>query len=130
MTVSVTVYLQYVSIPILNPINLTTNTPNISTAQQVTSDVYVPITTNPGWDGEAVNSLAARTASRLAPTNTTTGAQGVHVATFTSQQISTNVASSVIKKFSNDAYIASLLSICVDKSVNPNFYYVSFWNNF
>lgn len=125
--VSATTSLQYVSIPIANPVNLVTNLPNVSAAQSVSSDSYVPTSSNPGWDGIAVNNDSDHLL--VIAHNTTTGAQGVHVTFLSQQEIATNSPSTAIKTFNNAAYIGSLVSICVDETVNPNIFYVSFWNS-
>lgn len=126
VTVSAVNYLQYVSIPISNPVK-SDNTPNVSAAQNVTADVYVSISANPGWDGVTVNNASNNVL--VVAYNTTTGAQGIHVASLTEQQVATNAASTIIKTFANAAYKAAVLSICVDLTVTPNIFYVSFWNN-
>lgn len=117
-----TTSLQYTSIPILNPVNAN-NTANVSAAQNVTAETYVPISSNPGWDGVAVDDTL------VVAYNSTTTAQGVHVATLTQAQIAINQASSTIHQFNNAAYIGAIVSICVDLTSNPNLFYVSFWNN-
>lgn len=117
-----TTFLQYVSIPVGNPINLVTNTPNVSAAQNVYPEAYVPITGNPGWDAVVTNNTL------VVAYNTTAGGQGVHVATLTAQQIAANSASATVLAFTNAAYIAGILSICVDLTANPNLIYISFWN--
>lgn len=119
VNVSGTVYLQYVSLPVSSP-------SSASSAQQVTSDVYVALSTNPGWDGVAVSSGNA--GQLLVAYNTTTGGQGVHVATLTSQQIATNTTSSTIKTFTGSNNKAQVMSVCVDTTVSPNVYYATFWN--
>lgn len=121
--ISATNSFQYVSIPITNPVN-SNNTPNISAAQNVTSEAYAPITSNPGWDAISTNNQLT------IAYNSTTTAQGVHVATLSLQQIATNQASSTIHQFNNAAYIGAIVSICADTGnlTNPT-YYVHFWNN-
>lgn len=121
VTVSGTIFLQYVSIPILNPVN-SDNTPNVSAAAEVTSNAYISLSTNPGWDGVSAGGTL------VLAYNTTTGGQGVHVATLTSQQISNNDTSSTILAFTNAVYKAGMLSMTVDQTVNPNVFYGSFWN--
>lgn len=118
-----TTSLQYCSIPITNPINLLTNVSNISIAKSVCSDIYVPISSNPGWDGAVANNTL------VIAYNTTTGAQGVHVTSLTSAQIAANQTSAIIHSFNNAAYVGALVSVCVDLSVSPNIFYISFWNN-
>lgn len=120
--ISSTTFLQYVSIPILNPVNFTTNIANVSAAQNVFAETYVPTFANPGWDGVVANSTL------VIAYNTTAGGQGVHVTILLSSQIATNQASSVVHSFTNSAYIAGTLSICVDLTANPNIFYISFWN--
>lgn len=121
--VSGTTFLQYVSIPTTNPVDISTNLPNVSAAQNVHSEAYVPTTSNPGWDGAVANDTL------VVAYNTTAGGQGVHVTSLTVQQIASNSASAVVRSFTNAAYIASLLSVCVDATVNPNIFYISFWNS-
>lgn len=117
-------YLQYASIPIANPVNTTTNAANVSAAQNVTAEVYVPESSNPGWDGIVANNTL------VVAYNSTTTAVGVHVASLTNAQIASNLASTVIHQFNNAAYIGAIVSVCVDttNSTNPVFY-ISFWNN-
>lgn len=121
VTVSGSVFLQYFSISTSNPVM--NNVPNVSAAQNVYAEVYVPTTSNPGWDGIVSNNTL------VVSYNTTAGGQGVHVTFLTSDQINQNQASGVMHAFTNAAYIASILSICVDTIVNPNIYYISFWNS-
>ena len=121
--VSSTTYLQYISIPISNPV-LTSNLPNVSAPQKVTTDAYVPIKSNPGWDGVTANGTL------VIAYNTTTGAQGIHVASLSAQQISTNISSTVIHSYANAAYIGAVVSVCVDMTnATVPVFYVSFWNN-
>ncbi len=127
VTVSSNVYLQYCAIPINNPVNFTTNTANVGSSQNVTSEIYTPITSNPGWDAVAVNSSTNNLL--VVAYNTTTGAQGVHVASLTLQQIAANDSSSVIHDFTSASYIGAVISICVDTTLTTPIYYVSFWNN-
>lgn len=118
-----TTFLQYVSIPINNPVNVLTNTANASAAQNVFSESYVPISSNPGWDGVV-------TASTLAIAyNTTAGAQGIHVVSLTEGQIAAGLATTTIHQFSNAAYIGALVTVCCDATANPSLIYISFWNN-
>lgn len=123
VTVSDSVFLQYVSIPIINPVNISTNVPNVSAAQNVHSEVYIPITGNPGWDGVVTDNTL------VVAYNTTAGGQGVHITSLTQAQIASNSASATVLAYTNAAYIASILTICVDTTVSPSFFYVSFWNN-
>jgi hypothetical protein len=123
--VSTSTSLQYFAIPVNNP-----SLPG--TAHLVTSDLYVPLGPNPGWDGVVVPSAQGGPAIVVAY-NTTTGAQGVHVATLSSAQIAAKQTSSTIKTFSNAAYVADIMSVCVDATINentgnPDIVYVSFWN--
>ncbi len=124
VTVSGTTYLQYVSIPTLNPVNVD-NTPNVSAPQNVTADNYVPLLANPGWDGITVNDGSNN--YLLIAYNTTTGGQGVHVATLTVQQVAVNAASTIIKTFTGATNKAALMSVCLD-ATQINIFYVSFWN--
>ncbi len=114
--VSGSTFLQYVSIPIANYTL-------VSAPKSVTADVYSAISSNPGWDGVVSDDTL------VVAYNTTTGAQGIHVATLTEQQIATNSSTTIIHAFSNAAYIGAIVSICVDVTVNPKVYYISFWNN-
>lgn len=113
--VTATSFLQYVAIPIANPTL-------ISAAQNVTSQSYSKISNNPGWDAVVTNNVL------VVAYNTTTGAQGVHVAALTPSQIALNSATSTILAVANAANIAAILSICADIT-NPTVCYVSFWNN-
>lgn len=129
VTVSGSTYLQYCSIPTMNPVNLTTNVPNISVAAKLTTEVYVPITSNPGWDGVAVNNTTNN--NLVVAYNSTTTAQGVHVALISLTQIAAQATSSTVHQFNNAAYIGAIVSVCVDTTSNPTvpLFYVSFWNN-
>ncbi len=109
-------FLQYISIPIANYTL-------VSAPKSVTADVYSAISSNPGWDGVVSDDTL------VVAYNTTTGAQGIHVATLTEQQIATNSSTTIIHAFSNAAYIGAIVSICVDTTVNPSVFYISFWNN-
>jgi len=124
--VSSTTFLQYVSIPINNPVNTTTNAPNVSAAQNVHSEAYIPLSSNPGWDGVAANTQNGNTL--VLSYNTTTGGQGIHTTILSESQISSNQASSTVQSFTGSTYKAGILSICVDLTVNPNLFYISFWN--
>lgn len=122
--VSATTFLQYFSIPISNPVDTTTNLPNASVAQNTFPEAYVSTTSNPGWD--AVSVSTSTEGVLVIAYNTNAGGQGVHVTVLTSSQITNNLASSSVKTFTDASYIASILSICVDLTANPNIYYVSF----
>jgi hypothetical protein len=123
VTVSATIHLQYCSIPIANPVN-SDNSANISSSQEVTAEVYAPITQNPGWDAVVFDNQL------LIAYNSTTTAQGVHVATLTQQQIANNSASSTILQKNNAAYIGAIVSVCVDSTtMSRPVYYITFWNN-
>ena len=125
--VSSTSYLQYVSIPVSQPISPISGGVNVSAAQNVTSEAYVPISSNPGWDASVVQGTAGGVL--VVAYNTTVGAQGIHVAALTVQQIAQNLATAVIKDFANAAYIGAIVSTCVDETTSPEIVYVSFWNN-
>lgn len=114
--ISSSTFLQYVTIPIANP-------SAVSIAQNVTSEVYVPISANPGWDGvvSGTNLVIAY--------NTTSGAQGVHVTVLTAQQLALAVPSTLIHAFAGSTFIAAILTIAVDQVSSPNIFYISFWNN-
>lgn len=114
--ISATTFLQYVSIPINNP-------SNVSAAQNIHAEAYVPISSNPGWDGAVSNNTL------VVAYNTTAGGQGVHVTSLTQAQIAANAASATIHSFTNAVYIAAIMSVCVDLTANPNIFYISFWNN-
>lgn len=120
--VSSTTFLQYVSIPINNPVNTNGNA-NTSSAQKIFSEAYVPISPNPGWDGAVSNNTL------VIAYNTTAGAQGVHVVSITEAQIAAHVASTTVHNFNNAAFIGAIVSVCVDLTQNPNIFYISFWNN-
>jgi len=115
VTILSTVYLQYISTAI--------NTPILSLPQNLCADSYSAITTNPGWDGAVSNDTL------VVAYNTTSAGQGVHVTSLTQAQIAANQESSVIHQFTGAAYIANVLSICVDITANPNIFYISFWNS-
>lgn len=127
VTVAGVKHLQYASIPTNNPVNITTNVSNISLAQSVTSETYVAVSSNPGWDAVSINSASNN--ALVVAYNSTTGAQGIHIAALTVQQISTNSATTTIAAFANAAYIGAIVSICADLTASPNIFYVSFWNN-
>ncbi len=114
--VSAVTYLQYVSIP-------TTNPSAISDAQNTFAEAYVPISGNPGWDGAVGDGVL------LLAYNTTAGGQGIHVTSLTLSQIVSNSASGLVHSFTNAAYIGAIVSVCVDTTVSPNNFYISFWNN-
>lgn len=116
VTVSGTTYLQYFSIPIFN----------ISAASvpaKVYTDAYVPISGNPGWDGVVTEQ------GLLIAYNTTSGAQGIDVTFLTEQTIGAGQTSSIIKSFSNAAYIGAIVSVCVDTVSGDNTVYISFYNS-
>jgi len=125
VVVSGITYLQYVSIPISNPVNAN-NTANASPAQNVTAEVYVPLGTAPGWDAIAVNNASNNVL--VVAYNSTTTAQGIHVASLVSEQIASNTASATISQFNGSTDKASLVSVCVDETGNSNTFYISFWN--
>ncbi len=116
-------FLQYVSIPVSNPVNLTTNAANVSAAQNTYPETYSPVSSNPGWDAVVVDD------NLVIAYNSTAGAQGVHVTSLTQGQIGSNSASAIVHTFNNAAYIGAIVSVCVDTTVNPNIIYISFWNN-
>lgn len=120
--VSGVTYLQYVSVPVNNPVT-STNTANVSVAQKVHADVYVPISSNPGWDAYCVNG------SLVLAWNTTTGGQSVVVVLLTAAQIVLQQASTVSSSFTGATDIAAIASVCADVTVTPNIFYISFWNN-
>lgn len=114
--ISATTSLQYVAIPIKNP-----SSPGA--AQNVNSDNYVPVSSNPGWDGVVVNSTL------VLAYNSTTGGQGIHVTALAEAQIALNSSTVTIRSFTNALYIGAILTACVDVTSNPNFIYVTFWNS-
>lgn len=116
VTVSATTFLQYVSIPILNPTS-------ISPAQNTFPEAYVALSDNPGWDG----AVGANDTLVLAY-NTTAGGQGIHLTSLTASQIAQNSDSGVSHSFTDSTFKAGVLSLCVDLTANPNIFYVSFWN--
>lgn len=119
VTVAGTTYLQYFSISIMSP-----TSPSLS--QNVTSQPYVPTTSVPGWDGVTINNSSNNVL--IVAFNTTSGGQGIHVATLTAQQVASNQASAIIRSFTNAAYIASIVGICVDTTASPNLIYFTFFN--
>lgn len=116
VTVSGSKFIQYFTVP-------TTNPTNVSAAQNVTSQTYSKISGNPGWDATVTNNTL------VVAYNTTSGGQGVHVASLTSTQIAANQPTSLIHTFTGATFIAALMSVCVDLTVNPNIVYINFWNN-
>ncbi len=127
VTVAGNKFLQYAAIPVDNPINVTTNVSNISAAKSVTPEVYSAVSSNPGWDGVAINTTSDN--ALVLAYNSTTGAQGVHIALLTVGQIATLQSTSLIKAFNDATFIGAIVSICVDLTTNPNIFYISFWNN-
>ncbi len=121
--ISATSYLQYVSIPINNPVNTVTGAARVSAAQNVTAEAYIPISSNPGWDAVVVDDAL------VVAYNSAAGAQGIHVTSLTEAQIIVASASSLIQTFNNAAYVGAIVSVCADASVSPNIIYISFWNN-
>jgi hypothetical protein len=121
VTVSGTTYLQYFSIPITLPAT-------VPTPVKVTTEAYIATYTNPGWDAAVINN-SSNNAMAIAY-NTTSGGQGVHVASLTLSQIANAQTTSGIHDFTNAAYKGSLVSVCVDVS-NPTspLFYISFWNS-
>lgn len=124
--ISGTTFLQYVSLLINNPVDIATNVPNVSSAQNIHVESYAPISANPGWDGVVVPSMLGDTL--VIAYNTTSGGQGVHVTSLTEQQIGANHASGTVITFTGAAFIAGVLSICADTTSSPSICYISFWN--
>lgn len=120
-----TTFLQYIAIPVANPVN-PNNTPNVSAPQSVTAEAYVPTTSNPGWDGAALNNTSQHVL--IIAYNSTTTAQGLHIAALTQAQIAANQATATIKQYNNPAYVAALVTVCTDLTSNPTFFYIAFWN--
>lgn len=118
-----TTFLQYTSIPINNPVFISTNTANISAAQNVTSEAYTPLVSTPGWDAVVTNDTL------VIAYNTTAGGQGIHVATLSESQIASSSVTSIIHAFAGAANIGAIVSVAADLSSSPNIVYVSFWNN-
>lgn len=121
-----TTFLQYISIPIINPVNVVTNVSNASPPQNVRVEAYVPLSANPGWDAVCVSDTSGDLL--VVAYNTNSGGQGVHVTSLTEQQIATNQSSAIIDVFTGATFIAGILSICADTTVNPTVFYISFWN--
>ena len=115
--ISSTTFLQYVSISLLNPLN-------ISNAQNTYPEAYVPISGNPGWD----IGVTANNETLVVAYNTTSGGQGIHVTSLTASQIAAGQDSGIVHTFTSSTDKAEILSLCVDLSVNPNIFYISFWN--
>jgi len=113
-------HLQYFSIPLNNP----SATP---VPAQVTSEAYVPTTGNPGWDAVSINNVSNK--ALIVSYNTNTGGQGVHTALLTLNQIIASATTSNISSFTNAAYISAIATLTVDDTVNPQIFYLSFWNN-
>jgi hypothetical protein len=116
----VSTLLIYVSIPIANP-------SIISASQTLVSEVYVAISSNPGWDAASLNNASNN--ALIVSYNTTAGAQGVHVAYLSEIQISLNSTTSTVLDFNGPTNVAALLSVCIDQTVTPPTVYISFWNN-
>ena len=116
VVVAGTTYLQYFSIPASNP-------SQVSAAQNVYAEAYIPLSSNPGWDG-----VVLPNGTLVVAYNTTTGGQGIHVTSLIPAQIIANQASGLVHSFTNAAYKAGLLSVCADTTVSPNVVYISFWN--
>lgn len=124
--VSGSTFLQYSSLLINNPVDRATNLPLIMAPQNVRSDTYVPISSNPGWDGAIVPSVSGDTL--VIAYNTTAGGQSVHVTSLTEQQISARHVSGSLVAFIGANFKAGILSICADTTTTPSTCYVSFWN--
>lgn len=118
--VSGTTFLQYVAVPTQNPLSPLD-------PQEVTSQAYVPITGNPGWDAVAVNEGGG--AFLAVAYNTTTGGQGVHVASLLQTQIAAGQSTSTIHAYTGSTNIAALMTVAADVSTVVPTIYVSFWNN-
>lgn len=116
VTVSAVNYIQYVSIPISNPTT-------ISAAQNTYPEAYTALSSNPGWDA------AVSTGNTLVVAyNSLVGGQGIHVTSLEESQIAANQDSGIVHSFTNAAYKAGILSVCVDLTASPNLFYISFWN--
>ena len=115
VTVSSVNYLQYFTISTLDPLV-------VSVAQNVYPEAYTALSSNPGWDAVVTSG------SLVVAYNTLAGGQAIHVTVLTVQQITSNQASGLVKSFTNAAYKAGIMSVCVDSTVNPSYVYVTFWN--
>lgn len=105
-------FLQYFSVPSMNPAN-------VSAAQNVTGQAM-----SLGWD--AVYSTVAG-GSLVVAYNSTTGGQSIKVTALTNSQINQNQASTLIFSFTGATDIGTIISTCVD-SVTPGLVFVSFYN--
>lgn len=115
--ISGTTFLQYIAIPIIF------TGPVLVSPFNVFVEAYVPLSGNPGWD-MAVGSDQ----TLVVAYNTTAGGQAIHVTSLTAGQIAAGDSSGIVHSFTNAAYKAGILSICVDLTVSPNIFYISFWN--
>lgn len=120
--ISSSTFLQYFSIPITNPLGVNGSV-NVSRAQNIFSEVYIPITNNLGWDLTVTNNTL------VVAYNSTAGGQGIHVVSLLESQIASNLSASFVHTFTNAAYKGAIVSICTDLTTNPNVVYISFWNN-
>lgn len=126
VNVSGTSYLQFCSIPLTNPVNVSTNVANVSAAQKVYSSAYVvPGGTAPGWDGVVSSNTNG---TLIIAYNTQTGGQSVIVVTLGQSAIASNSSTSTHYSFTNSAYIGGAMSVCIDTTSSPQIVYVSFWN--
>jgi len=116
VTISATTFLQYVSIPFIHPTT-------ISSAQNTFPEAYVALTSNPGWDG-----VVSKDNLVIAYNTTAGGGQGIHVTSLTAGQIAANQDSGVVLAFTNAAYKAGVMSVCVDTTGNTDVIYIVFWN--
>lgn len=121
-----TTFLQYCSLLINNPVDRVTNLPIVMAPQNVRVEAYVPISSNPGWDGVVVPSTSGDTL--VLAYNTNTGGQGVHVTSLTEQQIGARHVSGSLVAFTGPTFKAGILSLCADITSSPAICYVSFWN--
>ncbi len=114
--ISGSTYLQYVSLPITNP-------SNVSAPQNTHVQTYFPVTQNPGWDGIVTNNTL------VLAFNSQSGGQSITVTALTQADIAGNASSAIFHSFTNSNYIGAIMSVCCDFTSNPNVVYISFWNN-
>lgn len=117
--ISSTFYLQYFSIPLSNPTNP-------SPSQNVYAEAYVPSSTV-AWDGAVAN---IQNGTLVVAYNSTTGGQGIHVTYLSENAVASNSAASVVAAFTASTDKASIVSVCVDDTINPTnpLFYVSFYS--
>jgi hypothetical protein len=114
VTVAGNSFLQYVSIPMFNP-------NNISAPQNVYPEAYAPSHAL-AWDGVSYGG------NLVVAYNTTVGGQSIHVTFLTAAQIALNSDSSVVKTYAGQS--ATVVSVSVD-TTNPTLpiYYVAYYSS-